>query len=135
MKHNRAVMLLGGVYLLIGLTFAALAGGASSPQMRTTWRLLAWLLSACAFGAHIWYEHFRLRSSRVTTALHAALAVALGAFLLAASAIIHGQASGASHQNRRALALVLWPVLAAVPAFVVALGSAAALSLRRGGRT
>ena len=132
---QRAVIPLGVGYLVIGLTFGSLARWASSSQMRATWRLLAWLISAIAFGAHIWYENFRLRSSRVTTAFHAALAVALGTFLLAAASVIHGQASGASHQNRRILALILWPVLAALPAFVVALCSAAALALRPRGRT
>src|SRR6267378_8553801 len=94
----RGVIMLGAVYLVIGLTFAALAGWASSSQMRVAWRLLAWLISAIAFGAHIWYEHLRLRSSRVATAFHTALAVAFGTFLLAAASIVHGQASGASHQ-------------------------------------
>ena len=130
-NERRAVILLGGVYFAIGLAFGAMAGWVSSSQMRVTWRLLAWLISAVAFGAHIGYEHFRLRSPRVTTAFHAALAVALGTFLLAAASMIHGQASGASHQSRRALALVLWPILAAVPAFIVAFGSAAALSIRQ----
>ena len=131
-RWKRAVILLGVVYLVIGLTFGALAGWASSSQMRVTWRLLAWLISAIAFAAHIGYEHIRLRSSRVTTAFHAALAVALGTFLVAFAAVIQGQAAGASHQSRRVLALILWPILAGLPAFVVALGAAAALSLHRG---
>jgi hypothetical protein len=98
--------------------------------MRFTWRLLAWVLSAIAFAAHVWYEHFRLRSGRVTTAFHAALAVGLGALLVAGAAVIHGQATGAAHQNRRVISLVLWPILAGVPAFLVALAAAAALALR-----
>src|SRR6266513_123375 len=69
------VILLGLVYFAIGLAFGALAGSAASSQMRVTWRLSAWLLSAIAFAAHIWYEHFRRRSPRVATAFHAALAV------------------------------------------------------------
>jgi hypothetical protein len=98
--------------------------------MRFTWRLLAWVLSAFAFAAHIWYEHFRLRSGRVTTAFHAALGVGLGALLVAGAAVVHGQATGAAHQNRRVIALVLWPILAGVPAFLVAVAAAAALALR-----
>lgn len=131
----RAVILMGVVYLVIGLTFAALAGWASSSQMRATWRLLAWLISAVAFAAHIRYESVKLQSSRAGTAFHAALAVAAGTFLLAGAAIIHGQAVGAAHQSRRGLALVLWPILAGVPAFLVALAAAAALALRRRGAT
>ena len=127
----RAVIIVGVVYLAIGLILGGLAGSASSSQMVVTWRLLAWLISAIAFGAHIWYESVRLGSSRATTAFHAALAVALGAFLVATTAVVHGQRSGAAHQSRRVLSLVLWPILAGVPAFVMAFASAAALSLRR----
>jgi hypothetical protein len=125
-------MLTGVVYLVVGLTFAALAGSASSNQMRATWRLLAWATSGAAFAAHIGYEHFRLRNSPAITALHAALAVGLAAFGLAAAANIHAAGSGASHQRSLLLlALVAWPVLTAVPAFVVAVVAAASLSLRR----
>lgn len=134
-RWPRAVILLGVVYVVIGLTFGSLAGWASSNQMRSTWRVLAWLISALAFLAHIWYEQFRLRSSRITTAFHAALAVALGTLVLAAAAIIHGQAVGASHQSRRILALVLWPALASVPAFLAALVAAAVMGVRRRGPT
>src|SRR5437773_10238497 len=113
----RAVLLLGVVYLVTGITFAALAKGAGSNQMRVTWRLAAWAISAAAFAAHIGYEHVRLRSSPGTTALHASLAVALGAFALAVAAVVHAvQAqTAASHQHRLALALIVWPVLTALP--------------------
>jgi hypothetical protein len=129
-RWHRAVILLGLAYFVIGLALGALAGSASSSQMRVTWRLLAWVLSAIAFAAHIWYEHFRLRSGRVRTAFHAAVAVGLGALLVAGAATIHGHATGAPYQNRRILSLVLWPILAGVPAFLVALAAAAALALR-----
>src|SRR6266705_5796453 len=99
LRWLRAVLLLGVVYLVTGITFAALAHGAGSNQMRVAWRLAAWVISAAAFAAHIGYEHFRLRSSPATTALHAALAVGLGAFGLAGAANIHAQVSGSSHQR------------------------------------
>ena len=133
LRWHRAAILVGVVYLVVGVTFGALAGWVSSNQMRVTWRLLAWLISGVAFAAHIGYEHFRLRSSPATTALHASLAVGLGAFGLAGAANIHAQVSGSSHQRALALSLVLWPVLTAVPAFLVALGTAASLALRRRG--
>jgi hypothetical protein len=116
------------VYLVAGVTFAALA--AASDQMRATWRLAAWVISAAAFAAHIGYEQVRLRSSPGTTALHAALAVALGAFGLAVAANLHAQAA-AIHLRSIGLALVLWPVITALPAFVVALAAAAALARMR----
>ena len=131
-RWRPTVVLLGVVYLVVGLTFGALAG-ASSNQMRAAWRLSAWLTSGAAFLAHIWHEHFRLRHSPATTALHASLSAGLGAFGLAVAANIHAQRSGSTHQGALALALVAWPLLTAVPAFVVALGAAALLSLRRRG--
>ena len=131
-RWYRWVILVGVVYLVAGLTFGALAG-ASSNRMRVAWRLSAWLISGAAFLAHIWHEHFRLRHSPATTATHASLAVGLGAFGLAVAANIHAQRSGSSHKGALALALVAWPVLTAVPAFVVALGAAALLTLRRRG--
>ena len=128
------VLLAGVLYLVAGVTFGGLAGRASSSQMRVTWRLLAWLISAAAFAAQIAYEHFRVRSSRVGTALHASLAAALGAFGLAVAANIHAHTSGSSHPRSFALlTLVAWPALIAVPAFAVALGAAALLALRRRG--
>jgi hypothetical protein len=59
------------------------------------------------------------------------LAVALGAFGLAVAATVHAQAVS-SIRPAYALALVLWPVLTAVPAFIVALAVAALAAGRRG---
>src|SRR5213083_2501125 len=98
----RVMLLLGVVYLVAGIEFGALAGRAASIQMRTAWRLAAWLTSAAAFVAHIWYEQFRLRNSPLTTAVHASLAAALGAFALAVAANLHAQ--WAASGNRRLLA-------------------------------
>jgi hypothetical protein len=130
-----AVILATLVYLVAGVGLGALAGRAGSGEMRVNWRLLAWLISAVAFAAQIVYEQFRLRSSPVGTALHAALAAGLGAFGLAVAANIHAHTSGSSHPRSFAfLTLVAWPAITAVPAFVVALGAAALLALRhRGG--
>ena len=130
LRWLRAVILLGVVYLVAGITFAPLANRAASNQMRVAWRLAAWVISAAAFAAHIAYEHVRQRNSPGTTALHASLAVALGAFALAVAANVHAQAAS-SHPHSRALALVIWPVVTALPAFGVALASAAALARAR----
>jgi hypothetical protein len=114
-----AVLLVGVVYLVAGLLFASLARSATSNQMRDAWRLAAWAVSAAAFGAHIGYEQLRLRSSPVMTAFHAALAVGLGAFLLAVAASLHARTAATSH-HFPAIALVIWPVVTALPAFVAA---------------
>src|SRR5205809_5281788 len=122
LRWLRAVLLVGVVYLVTGITFAALAHGAGSNQIRVTWRLAAWVISAAAFAAHIGYEHVRLRSSPATVALHASLAVALGAFALAVAAVVHvvqGQ-TAASHQNLLALALIVCPACTALSVCVVA---------------
>jgi uncharacterized protein YfiM (DUF2279 family) len=123
------VLLVGVVYLVAGIGFAALAKGAASTQMRVTWRLAAWVISAAAFAVHMGYEHVRLRSSPRRTAFHAAMAAALGAFGLAVAATIHAQAVS-SIRPAYALALVLWPVLTGVPAFIVALAVAAVAGRR-----
>jgi len=131
MRWLRAVILAGVMYFIIGLTFAALAASASSNQMRVAWRLAAWAISAIVFATHIWYEHSRLRSPRVRTGFHASLAVALGAFGVAVSAIIRAEVLASSHHGPGVLAFLIWPVLIGVPAFVVALAAASLLSLRK----
>jgi hypothetical protein len=92
------------------------------------WRLAAWLTSAVAFAIHLWYEHFHLRNSPRRTALHASMAVALGAFALAGAANIHALRFATGNQRLLLLALVIWPILTGVPAFLVALGCSAGLA-------
>jgi hypothetical protein len=99
--------------------------------MRETWNRLGFLASGVAFALHIGYEHLRLRNSPLIPAWHVSIAVALGAFALAVSANVHGYRVGSSNQRLLAFALVAWPAITAVPAFVVALVAAAGLALRR----
>ena len=74
-------------------------------------------------------------STAVTTALHASLATALGAFGLAVAATIHALGPGASTRTaplaQYGLALLAWPVVTAGPAFVVALLAATTLGFAR----
>lgn len=125
------MILLGALYFVFGVAFAALAGSAGSSAMRETWNRLGFLASAIAFALHIGYEHFRLRNSALITASHVSIAVALGAFALALNANVHGLWVGSSHQRLLVFALIAWPAITAVPAFVVALVAAAGLSLIR----
>ncbi|MBI1876243.1 MAG: hypothetical protein HYS05_20450 [Acidobacteria bacterium] len=121
----RAVLYLGVVYLAAGILFGTLAGQAASTQMRVAWRWAAWVVSAIAFGAHIVYEQVRLRSSPRITALHVSSAAGLGAFGLAVAANVHAQSvSPDQHSLILVLSLAIWPVMTALPAFVVALLSA-----------
>jgi hypothetical protein len=128
MRWVGAVLLVGILYLAAGLVFGALARSAGSNQVRDAWRLAAWAISAAAFAAHIVYEQVRLRSSSRTTALHASLAAGLGAFGLAVAARLHAQAT---QHHFPAIAIAIWPVMTALPAFVVALAAAAVLTRAR----
>jgi hypothetical protein len=130
-QSRRAVVLVAAVYLVAGLAFGALAGMAGSGPMRTFWRLMAWAISALAFVAHIGYEHLRVRHDAFIAALHVAVAVALGAFGLALAANVHAWQSGSGNRALLAISLVAWPVLTAIPAFVVAAAASAALMLAR----
>jgi hypothetical protein len=49
----RAIVVTALVYVVVGLTTAALSRSASSAQMRTLWRRAAWGISALAFAGHI----------------------------------------------------------------------------------
>lgn len=127
----RALILVGVIYAVTGIVFAW-------PQTHVrVWRLAAWLVSAAAYATHIGYEHFRMRATPGRAAWRVALAVALGAFGLALSATIHSLLVASTDQHRRLvrLALVIWPVITAVPAFLVALAASAMLTrLWRGAR-
>jgi hypothetical protein len=118
------------LYAAVGIVFARLAGTAASTQIRSVWRFSAFVVSGVVFAAHIAYERFRLRNSARTTAWHASVAVAFGAFALALAATLHELGSASGDRPRLLIALVAWPLLTAVPAFLVALVVAA--SLRRG---
>src|SRR6266404_9528999 len=127
------MILVGVLYLAVGIASAALAGAASSTQMRTFWRLSAFVISAAVFAAHTAYEHFRLRNTARPTARHASVAVAFGALALALAANIHDLGSASGYRPRMLIALVAWPLLTAVPAFIVALMVAAGLGAKRPG--
>jgi hypothetical protein len=118
------VVLLGAVYALVGIVFAL------PTSHGRFWRLAAWVVSGVAFAIHVGHERFRLRNSFFSAALHAALAAALGAFGLAAGAIIRTILSGSTtsqHQRLLIIALVAWPVIVGVPAFLVSLAASGLL--------
>jgi hypothetical protein len=114
----RAALLVGVTYAITGIVFAW-------PVTHVhVWRLAAWLVSAAAFAAHIGYEHFGQRNGPRRAAAHAAVGVALGAFGLAFGANVHSLSVISTVQHRRLLlaALVIWPVMTGLPAYLVALG-------------
>ena len=111
----RAALLLGALYLVVGRLFAAPATYVQQ------WRLAAWMVCGVAFAAHIAYEHFSLRHSPLLVAWHAAVAVAIGAFLLAVAGMINSLWTTSALRPIWFLAIFLWPAFTAVPAFLVAL--------------
>jgi hypothetical protein len=116
------VLLFGALYLLVGRAFAVPATYVQE------WRLAAWMVCGVAFLAHIAYEHFSLRHSSLLVAWHAALAVAIGALLLALTAMIRSLWATSALRPVWLLALILWPAFTAVPAFLVALAADAILA-------
>jgi hypothetical protein len=116
----RAAIVAGALYLIAGLVFARLAGSAPAPALRTMWRAAAYVVSAVVFAVHI--RHERRRGERpLVTALHASIGVALAACALALAANLHALSTPSANRGRLAVALVAWPLLTGIPAFLVAL--------------
>lgn len=107
---------IGLAYAVVGVVFA---WPTTYVQM---WRLGAWLLSAVLYGTHILYERFGARNAPRSAALHVGLAVAVGGLGLAVAANFHSLSVGASTHQRSLLliALVAWPVITGLPAFLMA---------------
>jgi len=124
-------IVVGLIYLVVGIASSTLAGTAVSTRMPSVWRLAAWMICAVAFTTHIAYEHFRLRGAARPTAWHASVAVALGALALALVANLPDLGSASGYRPGMLIALVAWPLLTAVPAFIVALAVAAGLARTR----
>jgi lysylphosphatidylglycerol synthetase-like protein (DUF2156 family) len=114
-------VLVGVVYFVIGRVFA------QSANYVHVSRIAAWILSLVAYATHIWYELSRRRSSVRSTALHAAVAVAIGAFGLAMAGMIRSSSGASAIRPAWLLALLAWPVITGVPAFLCALAIAAVL--------
>jgi hypothetical protein len=114
----RATVLLGLLYALVGITFAV-------PDTHVRfWRLAAWAVCGVAYLGHVAYEHFHLGQTPRSAAVHLAAAAALGAWGLAVGANINSLSTASSAQAQRLLliALVVWPLIVAIPAFLVSLG-------------
>ena len=116
-------LLAGTLYLIIGVGFAPL----SIPSV-FFWRRMAWIVSAIVYAAHIGYEHFRIRSSRSVSALHVAIGAAIGAFGLATTAVIHSLLTGTGNLRLLRIALLVWPLMTGVPAYLVAFALTAVLA-------
>jgi len=119
-------ILVGVAYTAIGILFAV-------PNTHVqAWRFAAWIMSAIVYATHIWYEYFRLRNSGKSAALHVATAVGIGGLGVAMGALVHSLFAPPHYSRWRfGLALILWPILTAIPAFIVALVTTLLLNLLR----
>jgi hypothetical protein len=118
MTASLLVLLVGVAYLVIGVVFARLP--AATHQTLVLWRLAAWAVSAVVYGVHIAYLRLRVGRSTLVTAWQAALAAALGAFGLAVVGPARAALVGGHQGSLWILALLLWPLITGVPAFLVA---------------
>ena len=114
------ILLAAAAYVLIGTGTSLLGAAVSSSAAGKAWRLAAWLLSLVVFGVHFAIERDR-HPRRVRVAARVALAVAIGAFGVAALGPIRTHWGEPARLKLVLLSLVAWPVLTGVPAFVVAL--------------
>lgn len=108
-------------YVLVGMASSALAGGATTSRGTTTWRLVGWVLSLAIFVMHIVATRRRHPLPGSGSAADVAIAVAMGAFVLAALGPVRSHWSDPHLARVAVLSLVAWPVLTGVPAFGVAL--------------
>ena len=130
-RRLTTVIIIGLLYFTVGAASIVLAGVAATSQMVSFWRLSAFVICGVVFAAHIAYEHFRLRSRARVTAWQTSVAVAIGGFALALAANLHDLGSAAGYRPRMLIALVAWPLITAVPAFIAALVVAAGLGMKR----
>lgn len=114
-------------YFLIGVVFP---NPPASSGTQFAWRLGAWVLFAGVFAAHLAIEVFNFRRAPRVAALRVGSAMALGAFGIAAAANVHAFRSGTGISRLVALALVIWPLVAGIPAFLVAWAAGAILKSR-----
>lgn len=115
------IILAAFAYVVIGVGAAALAGAAASKPGTTAWRLTAWVLSIVVFGIHLGDSCLRRRVPLRRSAFQVAVAVALGAFVLAAVGPVRAHWSSNDTARVALLSLVAWPVLTGLPAFAAAL--------------
>ena len=123
-----AALAAGVAYVVIGRVFAWPATHVQA------WRYLAWVASGVVFWLHFAIERTRWRHAPRAIAVHTALGVAIGAFLLAVAGMVHNASAGEQLGARWLIALVAWPAITAIPAFLVALVAATVLARRTAAR-
>jgi hypothetical protein len=126
-----AVILVALGYVLVGYCTTLFADSAATDLMRNMWRRAAFLVSGFVFVLHFWYDFYRRHHPPRATALHASLSVALAAFILAVQANVHAWVTGTGNTTMLAIALLVWPTMTGIPAYLVGRAVGALLARRR----
>jgi hypothetical protein len=112
-----AAFLVGAIYTALGVAASTIGGTAASAGVGRAARWATFLLSGIAFVLHVVRE--RAGGSAVwSAARRSALAAAIGGLGLALAANVHELVAGEGYRPRLLVALVVWPVLTGVPAFL-----------------
>src|SRR5258708_3956703 len=88
----RSVLLIGIVYIVVGIVTAHFATSASSIQVRNLWRLTAWVLSLLVFLGHVARERLRARCIRPRGRRSRARLLGRGQFLASGRVVTRGVA-------------------------------------------
>jgi succinate dehydrogenase hydrophobic anchor subunit len=104
----------GLLYFLIGWLFALPATHVQA------WRYAAWVVCAFVFVAQIGYERLSRGSAALALASRAGLASAIGGLGLAIAATIHDYMTRSAIRPGMFIALIVWPLITGIPAFVAA---------------
>jgi hypothetical protein len=121
------ITLVGALYFAVGAASVILAWGVAW-RSTLSLRWAAFAISGIIFAWHIAREWLRHQATVREIAWRAAAAVALGALGLALMANIHEVLTAPSFRPLMLTALVLWPLLTGLPAFLVALAAASILT-------
>ena len=138
MKNNKRfkrIILFGLIYLVIGIMSALITNPMESTGIQTALRLLALVLAIAVFVIHIRLELFQSNNSVLKVSLNAAIATALGTFLLAVLANIYSILTAADNKNSLPLALIAWPAVTGLLAFLGGYVIAKIFSIIRSRRT
>lgn len=117
-KHIKRIISFGLIYLVIGILSALITNPMEPTGMQTALRLFALALAIAAFVYHIKLDLFKSNNSIPKASLNAAIATAVGTFLLAILANIYGIITEADNKNQLLLALILWPVVTGLLTFL-----------------
>lgn len=117
-KHIKHIISFGLIYLVIGILSALITNPMESTGMQTALRLVALALAITAFIYHVRLELFQSSNSVLKAALNASMAASVGTFLLAVLANIYSFSTSAENKNQLPFALIVWPAVTGLLAFL-----------------